>query len=272
MRAFFAKHFAAIAAGAFINLPFLFKGAVWVTDWLARFDFWNTHGHEFAGINVVIGFLTDPPPWTVFLTSTAAVVIVLWDVRRQSQAPQTKDVAKLDLNQKLLIGFYLGCAVLCSSVWFTAWFVSLPVKATPAPTVIAPPKIATPASIAPKRKTEATTDRAIYKCQKVEVTDPKAIDASNAAFKKYIEVYADTYGFAAKVSVVPGGNKAELTPATSLGQKNMGSALKITFEVRKSARIYLVSIPQNFHPLFGRITHLSKTLILKNESVNGLRI
>jgi hypothetical protein len=60
----------------------------------------------------------------------------------------------------------------------------------------------------------------------------KTHDAKYAEFKKYIEIYADTNGYAPKISLVPGGYKAELTAATPLGYKNMGNATKMTLEVR----------------------------------------
>ena len=53
------------------------------------------------------------------------LLLIWWDVKR-------KDAAKLDFNQKLAVGFYLGCTVLCISVWTASWYISpQPVKAAP---------------------------------------------------------------------------------------------------------------------------------------------
>jgi hypothetical protein len=88
-----------------------------------------------------------------------------------------------------LVGFYAGCAAIGAAVWIIAWpiYFPAPAKATPEP-----PKIVE-APIVPTRRTEATPERAIYKCKKADTNDQKAIDASNSAFKKYIEVYADAF-------------------------------------------------------------------------------
>jgi hypothetical protein len=103
-----------------------------------------------------------------------------------------------------------------------AWF--------PAPTVIQPPKVAP--ALPPPRVTEATPERAVYKCKRSGASAQKTDDARFVEFKKYIEVYADTNGYTPKITSVPGGFKAELTAATPLGQKNLGSATKVTLEVR----------------------------------------
>jgi hypothetical protein len=49
MSNFFTRHSGAIAVSTVLNLPSLVKGAIWITDWLARFDFWNTHGKDIPG-------------------------------------------------------------------------------------------------------------------------------------------------------------------------------------------------------------------------------
>jgi hypothetical protein len=148
---FFTKHFGAIAFGAAINIPSLVKGAVWLTDWLSRFDYWNTHARDIPGISVMTSFLTDPPPWTVFITSAAAVAVILWDVRRQNRQ---ESAPVYDPNRRLLIGFYVFCAAIAIGVWSTWWFVCSPAQAavaTPAPTS-APNASPKPAPSPPKPK------------------------------------------------------------------------------------------------------------------------
>jgi hypothetical protein len=139
MSNFFTKHFGAIALGTAINLPALVKGAIWATDWLSRFDFWNTHGRDIPGINAVIGFMTDPPPWTVFFTSIAAVLIVLWDVRRLAKTPET--ATALDPVRKWKFGFFAFCATILTTVWALAWPLYFPALAK---TTAEPPKIVEP--------------------------------------------------------------------------------------------------------------------------------
>ncbi len=141
MSNFFTRHFGAITVGTIINLPALFKGGIWVTDWLARFDFWNTHAREIGGIAVMIGFLTDPPPWTVFFTSIAAVVIVLWDVRRQARAPEIELASDPAIIMKRI--FFAGCTTIVVAVWAIAWPLYFPAKAVtapPSPAPVAAPK------------------------------------------------------------------------------------------------------------------------------------
>jgi hypothetical protein len=155
MSNFFTKHFGAIALGTVINLPALVKGAIWATDWLARFDFWNTHSRDIPGISAVIGFLTDPPPWTVFITSGAAALIVLWDVRRLAKTPETS--AAIDLARKWKLGFFAFCATILTTIWALAWPLYFPAKAaaipvpasTPTPTPVATPKPPAPPWVTP---------------------------------------------------------------------------------------------------------------------------
>jgi hypothetical protein len=134
--------------------------------------------------------------------------------------------------------FYSGCALTALAVWYTAgvpmeWLVLVASNPGGVSRSISgeTPKNASPPA-PPPRVTEATPERAVYKCKRSESSAQKTDDARYAEFKKYIEVYADTNGFAAKVTSVPGGFKAELTAATPLGQKSMGSATKMTLEVR----------------------------------------
>jgi hypothetical protein len=142
MSNFFTKHFGAIVFGTIINIPSLVKGAIWITDWLSRFDYWNTHGRDIPGISVMIGFLTDPPPWTVFLTSAAAVGVILWDVRRQNGLESTPAD---NLNRRFFIGFYSFCVTIVVVVWVPAWPLYFPAQAKPAPIPApAPMPIATP--------------------------------------------------------------------------------------------------------------------------------
>jgi hypothetical protein len=122
---------------------------------------------------------------------------------------------------------------------------------------MAPPKsTAAPApSPSPQdRKVEATQSEAIYKCKTVGNPDRKTLEKNSADFKKYMEVYADTFGYKANILKVPGGDKAELTAGTPYGKKNMGSTTKASFEVRRIGKdlvgMFTVEFEDTF---FGRI-------------------
>jgi hypothetical protein len=132
MRSFFAKHFAVLVTGTVINLPFLWKGAVWITDWLARFDFWVTHRHELQGLDSMFGLLTNPPPWMVFVTGGIAVLIVLWDIRH----PNTlRNLTTAKNRMGLYLGIAIACLVLGTGFGFAAyWQYKYPPPPAPAVT------------------------------------------------------------------------------------------------------------------------------------------
>lgn len=210
------------------------------------------------------------PQWWGALLATAFIVVAT--ALHMTLGGSAKRIVRLTLIAFLIFGgpwfgYWYYSNFPASSKIMQAWF--------PAPTV-ARPKAAVATPIAPKRKTEATAERAIYKCRKAEVTDKKIIDANSAEFKKYIEVYADTFGYTAKVSDVPGGNKAELTPSTVLGHKNMGNALKITFEVRKIGKdllgIYTAEFPQTIWSgyLLDQDSDLEKRIRKRIEDLVGV--
>jgi hypothetical protein len=92
----------------------------------------------------MIEFFINPPPWTVFPSVATGALLIWWDVRRQGKE---QTASALDPNQRLLVGFYAGCAAIAIVVWAMAWPLYFPAKETvvqaPAPTPptpIAPPK------------------------------------------------------------------------------------------------------------------------------------
>jgi hypothetical protein len=182
-----------------------------------------------AIVIALLSLIVEPwsgPWWTALISAGFIAVAALLHMTLGGNANR---IVKLTTIVFLLVGgpsfaYWYWSHYPASAKIMTAWF--------PPPTAVAPPPKITPAPQAPARTTEATAERAIYKCKRPEAIDQKTADARFVEFKKYIEVYADTFGYASKVSAVPGGSKAELTPATALGQKNLGSALKVTFEVR----------------------------------------
>jgi hypothetical protein len=225
------RYWRGISLATFFNLPSLWEGIKWFWDWFGRFDVAANYLRDLWGFKPLIGFLTNPPPWTVFPSVLFGILVILWDVRRQDKKVANGPVV-YDLNRRLLIGFYAGCTAVAIGIWSAWWVISTPAKAVPAPVTPPPAPVVTSQPSPPPRRTEATAERAIYKCKRSESSAQKKDDERYAAFKKYIEVFADTYGYAPKVALVPGGYKGELTPATTLGQRNIGSATKMTLEVR----------------------------------------
>jgi hypothetical protein len=242
------RYWRGISLATLFNLPSLWEGIKWLWDWFGRFDVATNYLRDLWGFKPMIGFLTNPPPWTVFPSVLFGVLVILWDARRQDKKVANGPVV-YDLNRRLLIGFYAGCAAVVVGVWSAWWVISTPAKAIPAPVAPAPAPVVTSQPSPPPRTTEATSERAIYKCKRPAIADRITEDTRFVEFKKYIEAFADTFGYASKVTSVPGGRKAELTPQTDLGQKNMGSALKVTLEVRTIGKdllgIYTAEFPAN---------------------------
>jgi hypothetical protein len=105
MRAFIAKHWGALSLALLVNFPSLWKGVVWVLEWAARLDFIATHAHGLPGVGGLRGFITNPPPWTVFVTGMIGVLIVLWDIRHPHSVKRAAE--------KNRMAFLLGATVVC---------------------------------------------------------------------------------------------------------------------------------------------------------------
>src|SRR5579863_7515562 len=106
MQAFIVKHWRTLLLALGINGPQIWNGIKWLWDWLGRIDLVANHVgdlREFAGM---IGFLTNPPPWMVFVTGAIGVIIILWDIRR----PETLRTVAIPKNRMAL---FLGIAVVC---------------------------------------------------------------------------------------------------------------------------------------------------------------
>lgn len=120
MRAFFARP--AIIIGVF-NLPFIWRGAVWLTDWMARFDFWNTHGVDLMKAGKMIGVLSNPPPWLIFITLPLAVAIVLWDARHPHTLGAIRSTVTASKNRMLLfVCLSITCLLLSGGFGFAAYW------------------------------------------------------------------------------------------------------------------------------------------------------
>jgi hypothetical protein len=77
---FFKRHRFAIL-GAISNLPTILRGLVWLFDWGARIDLVAAKLGEHGGINAVLGFFLDPPPWLVFVTLPIGLALIFWDLK-----------------------------------------------------------------------------------------------------------------------------------------------------------------------------------------------
>jgi hypothetical protein len=112
-----------IGAGILLFIQPAWGFIKWVLDWAGRVDIITSHLHDF-GVQPVLDFLQNPPPWSFLPSVIAGLLLIWWDAKR-------KNIAALDPNQRLLIGFYLSCATLCGGIWLAAWFVNGSVKAAP---------------------------------------------------------------------------------------------------------------------------------------------
>lgn len=75
--------------------------------------------------------------------------------------------------------------------------------------------------------------QATYFCKSDALTQKKP-DKNSENFKKYIGVYADTFGFKANTLKVQGGDKAELIPdERSFYLKSSTYPRKIVFDIRR---------------------------------------
>jgi hypothetical protein len=119
MRSFFAKHFRAIFVAVAINAMYLWHGAVLITDWLARFDFWSTHRNELRGLDDMIGLLANPPPWMVYVTSGIGIAVIWWDIRR----PATfRNLTAVKNRMALYLGLSVACFLLGSGFAAAAYW------------------------------------------------------------------------------------------------------------------------------------------------------
>lgn len=122
MRAFLARHFGAILVGVGINIPSLWRGFVWLTDWLARYDYWATRGPDIPGLGAMLGFITNPPPWMVFVTGILGVAIVLWDVHRPNTLDEIKTILGAQKNRMaLFISLSIAFLLLSGGFGFAAY-------------------------------------------------------------------------------------------------------------------------------------------------------
>jgi hypothetical protein len=122
--------------GALLFIRPIWEGIKSVLDWLGRFDLIASHLHDF-GMQAVMDFISNPPAWTVWPTIGIGCLLIWWDLKR-------KEVAEIELNKKLLIGFYSGCTAVAVAVWGIAlplYFPS-PAPAAPAPKPVEPDKAA----------------------------------------------------------------------------------------------------------------------------------
>jgi hypothetical protein len=126
MRSFMAKHRAAILAALVINGPQLWAGIKWFLDWAARLDFVASHFGDVPRVTGMIGYLTNPPPWTVFLTSIIGIGIILYDIRKPG-------AWRSAIAAKNRMGIFIGAAIICLFAAAALGFGAYQIYKTPQP-------------------------------------------------------------------------------------------------------------------------------------------
>jgi hypothetical protein len=76
------KYWLGLTGAAVLNGGHIWQGIRWLWDWAGRFDIVHSHMHDLKQVSGMIGFLANPPPWTVFPSMLIGAAIILWDIRR----------------------------------------------------------------------------------------------------------------------------------------------------------------------------------------------
>jgi hypothetical protein len=123
-------------------------------------------------------------------------------------------VATMQRKAKFTAVGFLAIAMTVWGGWFYANYpASYKIMQTWFPALTIPSK--PPSSVPPApRNITSTFSKAYYNCKKKEgELDSAAIEKRSAAFKSFIEPYAEAYDFKPPtIAVVPGGDKVELVP------------------------------------------------------------
>ena len=122
--------------------------------------------------------------------------------------------------------------------WFGYWYwsnypTSLKLVQARFPALyISQPKAASPTINSVPRTVTATLAKAYYNCKTKEGhLDQAAIETNSAAFKSYIEPYAEAYGYKPPtITVVAGGDKVDLVP---INNPPVNTPTKRTFQIVK---------------------------------------
>jgi hypothetical protein len=64
------------------NLPWPWHGVVWAFDWEVRIETVIAKFQKFGNLDVMIGFLLNPPPWLFWITVPVGLALIWWDTRR----------------------------------------------------------------------------------------------------------------------------------------------------------------------------------------------
>jgi hypothetical protein len=190
-----------------------------------------------------------------------AIGLTVYAALRHSARPTLKAISAV-----VVIALFIGFS--WSPIWddfnskhpsiFVGWITPARPKPYLPPTPPQPPPPEVP-------RTTSTNARAIYKCTRVDVTDPKIIAKNKADLKHKLAVYADTFGLSINVLDVLGGIKIEIIPATSAGQQSLGSLTKITYEIRKIGKELLGIYTGEFVP---GLAQMLSSLSLESGSEN----
>lgn len=79
---FVKRHWPAFFAVA-ANLPSMWRGLVWLFDWEERIETAVAKFHAYGDLAGVIRFFLNPPPWLIWITLPAGLLLIWWDIKRK---------------------------------------------------------------------------------------------------------------------------------------------------------------------------------------------
>jgi hypothetical protein len=238
------KHWRAIIGLLFFVKP-VWDGIKWILDWFGRFDLIASHLHDF-GMQAVLDFISNPPPWTVWPTIGLGCLLIWWDVKR-------KEVAELEPNRKILIAFYIGCAAVAVAIWGTAlalYFPSPAALAAPTPKPTETPKVAPVPPL--QRQLQSTAGKVLLSCL-VPPGDKKKREESKINFRKFAKLYGDTFGVSMGLTDIEDGYRIEMLPVTAEGRVKMKDLSRIVIRLQRIGENVLVTYLTEMPGFFGEI-------------------
>jgi hypothetical protein len=144
------------------------------------------------------------------------------------------EFARVVFTSRFVVLTTTGVATVISGAMLLWLYAALAPLEMPGYVAAETPSVTAPPTPSPAKIITSTSLLAGYRCKTDGVVPTqKKIDKTAENFKKYIERYADTFGFKASVLKVEGGNKAELIPSWPMYEKRISVPRKITFDIRR---------------------------------------
>jgi hypothetical protein len=69
----------------------------WILDWGGRIDVLASTYHDIGGLDAMIGYLLNPPPWLWPIALIVGLVLIWWDVRRHKTAPFPASISPIEI-------------------------------------------------------------------------------------------------------------------------------------------------------------------------------